>query len=74
MSNVGSYSVFKLFRKKGQSKSSPMNEARQGDVEGGDEVDHLLLDLAHTKLGRKEDNITDHQDIVFVWISVFFHF
>ena len=74
MSNVGSYSVFKLFRKKGQSKSSPMNEARQGKVKGGDEVDHLLLDLAHAKLGRTEDNITDHQDIVFVWISVFFSF
>ena len=51
-----------------------MNEARQGKVEGGNEVDHPLLDLTHAKLGRTEDNITDHQDIVFVWISVFFHF
>ena len=51
-----------------------MNEARQGKVEGGDEIDHLLLDLAYAKLGRTEDNITDHQDIVFVWISVFFSF
>ena len=44
------------------------------EVEGRDEVDHPLLDRAHAKLGRTEDNITDHQDIVFVWISVSFHF
>ena len=51
-----------------------MVKKRQGKVECGDEVDHLLLDLALAKFGRTEDTITDHRDIVFVWISVFFSF
>ena len=46
-----------------------MVKKRPGQVEGADEVDHLLLDLALAKLG-----ITDHRDIVFVWISVILSF
>ena len=39
-----------------------MVKKRQGKVECGDEVDHLLLDLALAKFGRTEDTIAGHQN------------
>ena len=46
--------------------SSPLSiplmvKKRQGKVECGDEVDHLLLDLALAKFGRTEKGMGSHQ-------------
>ena len=51
-----------------------MNEVQQGTKAQPSPCPVDSLDLALAELSRTEDTITDHQDIVFVWISIFFSF